>query len=386
MSSTRMPQTTPVFGTAGVTRAWTDANGNFVADCDLANPGAQDLRARGGDLCGVVSNVRFGMPVLTNAFDAKILSGWGVRPSDWNLVLSLQQQIGRRSALDVAYTRRTFRGFTVADNLALAPSDLTPFSILAPLDGRLPGGGGYRIDGLYDIAPGKAGQVDNRVTGAASYGRWFQYFSGLDVTVHARVGRSFTFAGGTSTGQTVADNCEVRAHLPELATTATGTTAFGGGLTGSAVTPLSPYCHVGYGVLTQLRGLSSYLVPRLDVEIGATFQSKPGALLAANWSAPAATIATFLGRAPSGNVPNVTINLIEPGSLYGDRINQLDFRFAKKFQFGGSRTMIALDLYNSLNANPVLTYNNSFTPGGPWLQANSILTGRLARVSAEWTF
>ena len=34
----RMPQTTPVFGTAGVTRAWTDANRNFVPDCDLLNP------------------------------------------------------------------------------------------------------------------------------------------------------------------------------------------------------------------------------------------------------------------------------------------------------------------------------------------------------------
>ena len=79
---------------------------------------------------------------------------------------------------------------------------------------------------------------------------------------------------------------------------------------------------------------------------------------------PAAAVAQSLGRAPSGNVPNVTVNLIEPGSLYGDRINQLDFRFAKNFRFGGKRTMVALDLYNALNANPVLTYNNSFTPGG----------------------
>jgi hypothetical protein len=38
-----MPQTTPVFGTAGVSRAWVDANGNFVADCDLLNNAAQDL-------------------------------------------------------------------------------------------------------------------------------------------------------------------------------------------------------------------------------------------------------------------------------------------------------------------------------------------------------
>ena len=44
--SLRMPQTTQTFGTAGVTRAWTDANRNFVPDCDLSNPAAQDLRAQ----------------------------------------------------------------------------------------------------------------------------------------------------------------------------------------------------------------------------------------------------------------------------------------------------------------------------------------------------
>ena len=83
---------------------------------------------------------------------------------------------------------------------------------------------------------------------------------------------------------------------------------------------------------------------------------------------------------------SVSINLIEPGSKYGDRINQLDFRFAKNFRFGGKRTMVSLDLYNALNANPVLTYNNNFVPNGVWLQPNSILTGRLARISAELTF
>ena len=43
--SLRMPQTTMVFGTAGVTRAWTDVDGDFSPDCDLLNPDAQDLRA-----------------------------------------------------------------------------------------------------------------------------------------------------------------------------------------------------------------------------------------------------------------------------------------------------------------------------------------------------
>ena len=85
------------------------------------------------------------------------------------------------------------------------------------------------MSGLYDVVPEKAGQVNNLVADSSKYGAWPQYFNGVDVTVN--VGRRGLDAlGGTSTGQTVADNCDVRAHLPELATTTTGTSAFGAGL------------------------------------------------------------------------------------------------------------------------------------------------------------
>ena len=80
------------------------------------------------------------------------------------------------------------------------------------------------------------------------------------------------------------------------------------------------------------------------------------------------------------------MNLIEPGTLYGDRLNQLDFRIAKILKFGGRRAMVGVDLYNVMNSSTVLTYNNAFVPGGPWLQPNSILTPRLARISAEFSF
>ena len=257
---------------------------------------------------------------------------------------------------------------------------------MAPLDSRLPGGGGYIVEGLYDVIPAKAGQVNNLVTDSTAYGRWYQYFNGLDVTFEGRVGGWLTFAGGTSAGQTVADNCDVRARLPELATTTTGTSAFGGGLTGSAVTPVSPYCHVAFGVLTQVRGFSSYLVPKIDIQLAATFQSKPGALLAANYAAPNSVVAPSLGRNLSGSAANVTVNLVAPGSLYGDRVNQLDLRLAKVLTYGRSRTVVGVDIYNVLNSNAVLTYNNTFVPRGPWLQPLTILTPRLFKVTAalDW--
>ncbi|HEX7777899.1 MAG TPA: hypothetical protein VF424_01605, partial [Vicinamibacterales bacterium] len=384
--SLRMPQTTPVLGTAGVTRAWTDANQNFVPDCDLTNPAAQDLRAGGDDRCGVMSNTRFGQNVLTNNFDAAVLDGWGVRPADWVLGASIEQQLGRRSSLSVAYVRRSAHGFFVVDNLALTPADLTPYSIVAPVDPRLPGGGGYTVSGLYDVVPEKAGQVDNFVTNSSPYGGWSQSFNGVDVTLNVRLGSRLTLVGGTSTGQTVADNCDVRAHLPELATTTTGTSPFGAGLTGSAVTPVSPYCRVAYGMLTQVRGLSAYLVPKIDVQLSGTFQSKPGAMLAANYAATNADVAPSLGRSLSGDASNVTVNLVAPGTMYGDRINLLDLRIGKILRHGQSRTLVALDIYNALNSSAVLAYNNTYVPGGTWLQPMTILTPRVFRLTAEVTF
>jgi hypothetical protein len=362
------------------TRTWIDANNNFQPDCDLLVPTAQDLRASGRDVCGALSNARFGQPVFSNTYDDALMHGWGVRSSDWGIGVSVQQEIVPRVSAEVAYHRRWFRGFTLTDNLLTQPSDYTAYSITAPLDPRLPGGGGYTISGLYDVAPSLFGQVDEFITDSRGFGDWSQHFNGMDVTLNARTQGGLTIQGGTSFGQTVTDACDVRGHLPELSVT------IGAGLQGSSVSQTSPYCHVATGFLTQLRGLASYTIPKIVVQVSGVFQSKPGPQLSANYAVPASVIAQSLGRPPSGQVTNVTINLVEPGTLYGDRINQMDLRTAKILRFGPTRTMIALDLYNAFNSSVVLTYNNAFVPGGTWLQPNSILTGRLARISAELTW
>jgi hypothetical protein len=291
----------------------------------------------------------------------------------------VQQQILPRASVEVAYSRRTFRGFTVTDNQSVASTDYASYSITAPSDPRLPGGGGYVISGLYDVSPTLFGQVNNLITDSRNYGQWRQYFDGLDVTLNFRQG-GFNFQGGTSTGRNFADACDVRASLPELSAT------IGAGLAGSAVSPTSPYCRVNYGVLTQFRSAAAYTVPKIDVLVSGLMQSKPGPLLSANYNVPAAQIAQSLGRTPAGNPTNVSINLIEPGTLYGNRINQLDLRLAKVLKFGKTRSMVGVDLYNALNSQATLSYNNTFIPGGTWLQPISLLTGRMARISAEFNF
>jgi len=174
----------------------------------------------------------------------------------------------------------------------------------------------------------------------------------------------------------------VRASLPELSVNLVQGLP---GINTSPVNTTNPYCNVDYGWLTQLRAISSYVIPKIDVQFSGVFQSKPGALLAANWAVPASTVAAALGHAPAGNVPNVTVNILAPGT-YGDRINQLDFRVGKILKFGRTRTLVSADLYNALNSSAVLTYNNAFVPNGTWLQPTTVLTARLIKIAAELTF
>jgi hypothetical protein len=88
------------------------------------------------------------------------------------------------------------------------------------------------------------------------------------------------------------------------------------------------------------------------------------------------------------------VNLIEPGTLYGNRVNQVDMRFAKILRFKGTRTLVGFDVYNIANSADVLTYNQTFIPGqtdatpatARWLRPTSVLQARFLKISAQIDF
>jgi hypothetical protein len=107
--------------------------------------------------------------------------------------------------------------------------------------------------------------------------------------------------------------------------------------------------------------------------------------LLANYSVLNAAVVPSLGRSLSGNATQVTVNLIEPGTLYGNRQNQLDLKVAKVLRFGSRRAVVGVDLFNALNSGAILSYNNTFN--AIWLQPVTILTSRMAKkITAEFTF
>ena len=137
-------------------RTWSDVNGNFIPDCDLLNMSPNQECGQGSAL--------FGKEVFTSNVDPAAMGGWRVRPSDWGLTASVQQEVLPRVSVEVGYTRRWLQHFVVTDNLVVTAADFGQFSVTAPSDSRLPGGGGYSVAGLYDVNLAFGGQSNTLAT------------------------------------------------------------------------------------------------------------------------------------------------------------------------------------------------------------------------------
>jgi hypothetical protein len=129
--------------------------------------------------------------------------------------------------------------------------------------------------------------------------------------------------------------------------------------------------------------LATYTVPRIDVQVSGTYQSLPGPQIVANYTATNAIVQPSLGRVLSGGAANLVANIVPPGTLYGERLNQVDVRIGKIIKAGKTRTTASVDLYNIMNANPVLTQSATFTT---WQQPQTILSPRFIKLVVQFEF
>ena len=371
-------------------RISTSTTRNFIAGTTLANftnqVGADKIpvcdftnNAANGQCLGVTQNAFGTATPITASIDPTLLNGWGIRPNDWQIGTSIQQQLAPRTSVEFGYFWRWLGNFTATDNTSISAADFTPFTINAPADPRLPGGGGYAIAGLANQA-NKFGTITNNITDAANFGAQYQRYHGVLINVSVRATKGLTLTGGINSGTTVTDNCAVRAVIPEA------------GLGIASSTAQNTYCHNEPGYITKANAIASYVVPKADVLIAMTFRSDQGAPLNANWVAnSAAVIQPALGRPVTGGAATTTINLVAPGQVWGDRVNELDFRFGKILRFGRLRLNAGVDVYNILNQAAVLTYNQTFNPAvstgaGAWLAPQSVLSPRFVKLSAQIDF
>jgi hypothetical protein len=349
-----------------VARTWTDTDNDKVVDCNLMSQLAQSPATTGSiDTCGVGSP-NFGTDLPAQALDPSLTTGWAVRTGDWQWGTSVQHEVMPRVSAEFGYQHRWLLNFNATDNRAVSSSDYDRFSVIIPSDPRLPNGGGGELADIFNLTQAAAARAtDNFVTLADRFGERKQVTNSFSLNVTARPRFGLTMQGGFNYALTNNNSCEIRAALPET-------------------DAVDPWCDANLSLL-RVTALGSYTIPKIDVLLATTFRSEQGQQLAANYTATPAN--TTLGRPFSGVSQTITVNLVEPGSMYGDRANQLDLRVGKNLRFGGTRTNVGVDVFNILNANPVLTYNQAYSPTTTtYLRPNSVLQPRYVKFSAQINF
>jgi hypothetical protein len=339
-----------------VARTWNDTNGNFSPDCDLLNP-------QPNGECLIWQDLGFGSARPSTFYDRAIMEGWGVRPWNWEFSTGVQQELMPRLSVSVGYFRRVAGNFFIQDNEALSAADFTQYSVVAPsTDSRLPTSG-QTIAGFYDQNRVVASR--NVWKSASAFGAQIAHWDGFDINFDARL-RNLLLQGGVSSGKTTTDNCEIIDDVPELL------------LVGGAQQSAS-YCHVETPFLAQYKALASYTVP-FDVRVSGTYQSLPGPQIVAN--------NVYAGTVPSLGRPftlgQVNANLIRPGTLYGDRLNQFDLRFTKIVRVGRGRVDLNVDLYNAFNSDAILLQQDAF--GVAWQRPLTVIQPRFVKFAARWDF
>src|SRR5262249_53765741 len=138
-------------------RTWNDSNGNYVPDCDLRNNAANEE-------CGALSNSTFGTRLITTQYTNDAKRGWGHRPSVWMVGASVEHELRPGVGVSAGYFSTRRENLVVTANTLTGPADYTSFCVTAPVDPRLPGGGGYPICDLYDVSSSLFGRVNNVLT------------------------------------------------------------------------------------------------------------------------------------------------------------------------------------------------------------------------------
>ena len=354
------------------TRTFNDLNGNHVPDCNML------LNAPNGE-CVAADVGNFANPDATTIINPNVLHGWGVRPYDWQFGVSVQQEIAPRTSLEVGFARRDFSNFFVYDNVNISASDFSLQSFTAPTNAKLPNGGGNVV--TYNILNAAAANrpIQNKFTFASDYGDWTNHWNGVDITVTSRLRNGLTLNLGSSTGRAIVDNCAVAAKVPEMLNIAlTNPSPFN-----ANTYQLANSCRKEESWQTQVRGYATYIIPKADVLVSGIFRFQPNSMFG-------------VGATPEGNSTGLSatwvaptgqqVNLLPPGQVFADRINQVDARVGKIVKFGRTSANIAIDLLNLFNANTGTAFQTNYGDGSGYLAPTQILNPRFVRFNVTVDF
>jgi hypothetical protein len=160
-------------------------------------------------------------------------------------------------------------------------------------------------------------------------------------------------------------------------------------------------CAIDESWQTNVRGLVSYVIPKIEVQLSAIMRSiantvpqtdqnavaTNGLSMNANYQVTSQQVQDAIGRPLPGGAATQTVNIVKQGQVYGPRVNTVDLRVAKILRFGSTRTNVGLDLYNLFNSNTGTAFNQNFgTDGLTWMRPTSVLSPRFLRFNVTLDF
>jgi hypothetical protein len=386
-------QGNPMSALAATTnRTWTDTNGDFT----VFNP---NFTLQTAEL-GPSSNTNFGQTATDTVIDDTLRTGWGKRPATYEADFGVQHQIGGHASVTAIGYYRWNTNIIATENLALARSQFSaPFCVAAPSaateakSSLLPGAGGYQICGLYDVQRAFNGLTSNLVTSAANIGTGVkQTNTGFTLDTDVRV-KGARLSGGVDMRNDRIDNCGILSG-DHPAVVAIGAAVAGVGppaFDSSTFADGSNSCRTETGFRPDLKFAGSYELP-WGLLTSATLQNASGPQIIGTWAAPNSAIAPILGRnlaacpaATGACTSTKTINLIQPQTVFGDRLTQLDLRVSKRFTLTqGVRVAINADLYNVTNSNWIIAYGTTFGP--QFERPSQVLSPRMFKIGGQFDF
>ena len=324
------------------TRNWSDCD--FVpgtSTCSsLVLPTNRDGIAQDNEI-GPSNNRNLGI-IATRRPDSNL-----ERPYDIEYSLGIVRELVRGVSVTGAWYRRETYNLEQQINTLVTVNDFTSFTTPSPLNGE--------SVTIYNLNRSKQGLVDLLDTTAADRSKAGVSYNGLEASFAARLPGGGNMFGGWSADRLINVTC-------------------------AGFDPNTfRYCdqrELEIPFRHDFKFAGSYPLP-FDVQVGATLQSYAGLPLAVNWAVPTNLF-------PGGRTQAVTVNLLPPGSKYLDRWNQLDLSVRRTFRFGKARVDGALEMFNALNTDVVLSENQNL--GSTLGQPQAILQGRLLRISSQIKF
>jgi hypothetical protein len=319
-------------------RSWRDLDGNRSALDAFGNAQYNEI--------GPARNVNFGLDSGTTRLAPGLPRGY-----NWEESAVVQRELVRGLAISAGYYWRQYYNLTWTDNQLVDPNtDYTPFTFIGPSDPRLPNGGGEVIT-MYNLNQNKLGLVDSVVktnpTRRSNYG-------GLEITGQGRLKNGAFVQGGLTSERTNSFNCDVDNPNSRR------------------------FCDDARPFRRMWKASGSYPLP-YGMAASGVWRILPGASLGASYTVTSA----IAGVALTGG-GSLSVQLVEPGTVYNEDQQQLDLRIMKTFRLGKVRVQGLLDLYNVLNAATVTTINQSF--GANWLKPQAIVNARYVRFGGQLDF